>query len=36
MDVTLELVDGVGHFTPVEAPEQFAAAVRFAARRANG
>jgi pimeloyl-ACP methyl ester carboxylesterase len=27
-DVTLELLDGVGHFTPVEAPEAFAAAVR--------
>jgi pimeloyl-ACP methyl ester carboxylesterase len=27
-DVTLELLDGVGHFTPVEAPEAFAAAIR--------
>lgn len=27
-DSTLELVDGVGHFTPLEAPEAFALAVR--------
>ena len=27
-DVTLELLDGVGHFIPVEAPEAFAAAIR--------
>ena len=30
-DVTLQLVDGVGHFAPVEYPERFAAAVRDAA-----
>jgi pimeloyl-ACP methyl ester carboxylesterase len=31
-DVTVHEADGVGHFTPLEAPEQFAAAVRAAAR----
>jgi pimeloyl-ACP methyl ester carboxylesterase len=31
-EVTLHEVDGVGHFTPLEAPEQFAATARAAAR----
>jgi pimeloyl-ACP methyl ester carboxylesterase len=32
-DVELEPLDGVGHFTPVEAPEAFAAAIRRALAR---
>jgi len=32
-DVELELLDGVGHFTPLEAPDAFAAAI---ARRLGG
>ena len=29
-DVTLEQVPGVGHFTPLEAPDRFAATIRAA------
>jgi pimeloyl-ACP methyl ester carboxylesterase len=32
-DFELVALDGVGHFTPVEAPEAFAEAIRTAARR---
>jgi len=28
VDVTLEMLDGVGHYTPLEAPEEFAAAIK--------
>jgi len=33
--VTLHHLDGVGHFVPVEAPEEFAQALRLAADRAG-
>jgi pimeloyl-ACP methyl ester carboxylesterase len=26
--VTLQMLDGVGHYTPLEAPEEFAAAIK--------
>jgi len=32
-DATLQLLDGVGHFAPVEAPKEFAAAIRTALHR---
>jgi len=28
VDVTLQMLDGVGHYTPLEAPEEFAAAIK--------